>query len=397
MTDRQQKVMDFLHGYFGEAIVTKKEITKVVVAHLGDDFSNWKSDQHWFRKQIIPIVGQRGKYTLGVPSATVGSNNVDVVKPVTDVTPDSVELNTPEPDVAKPDTSLGFIPEVDKDYVKFGHHKDIEKIISSGIFYPIFLTGLSGNGKTFSVEQVCAKLQRELVRVNITIETDEDDLLGGFRLVDGQTEFHKGPVVEAMERGAVLLLDEVDLASNKILALQPVLEGKGVYLKKINQWVRPADGFNVIATANTKGKGSETGAFIGTNILNEAFLERFAITLEQEYPTATIETKIVNNVFTAHGVTEPDFARRLVDWAGIIRKTFYDGGTDEIVSTRRLVHIAKAFSIFDDKLKSIELCIARFDEDTKATFRKLYECLDDTVDVELAEKAKQTSEEYQPF
>ena len=396
MTDRQQKVMDFLHGYFGEAIVTKKEITKVVVAHLGDDFSNWKSDQHWFRKQIIPIVGQRGKYTLGVPSATIGSNAA-VAKPVTDVTPDSVELNTPEPDVAKPDTSLGFIPEVDKDYVKFGHHKDIEKIIKSGIFYPIFLTGLSGNGKTFSVEQVCAKLERELVRVNITIETDEDDLLGGFRLVDGQTEFHKGPVVEAMERGAVLLLDEVDLASNKILALQPVLEGKGVYLKKINQWVQPADGFNIIATANTKGKGSETGAFIGTNILNEAFLERFAITLEQEYPTATIETKIVNNVFTAHGVTEPDFARRLVDWAGIIRKTFYDGGTDEIVSTRRLVHIAKAFSIFDDKLKSIELCIARFDEDTKATFRKLYECLDDTVDAVLAEKAKQTSEEYQPF
>ena len=396
MTDRQQKVMDFLHGYFGEAIVTKKEITKVVVAHLGDDFSNWKSDQHWFRKQIIPIVGQRGKYTLGVPSATIGSNAA-VAKPVTDVTPDSVELNTPEPDVAKPDTSLGFIPEVDKDYVKFGHHKDIEKIIKSGIFYPIFLTGLSGNGKTFSVEQVCAKLERELVRVNITIETDEDDLLGGFRLVDGQTEFHKGPVVEALERGAVLLLDEVDLASNKILALQPVLEGKGVYLKKINQWVQPAEGFNIIATANTKGKGSETGAFIGTNILNEAFLERFAITLEQEYPTATIETKIVNNVFTAHGVTEPDFARRLVDWAGIIRKTFYDGGTDEIVSTRRLVHIAKAFSIFDDKLKSIELCIARFDEDTKATFRKLYECLDDTVDAVLAEKAKQTSEEYQPF
>ena len=397
MTDRQQKVMDFLHGYFGESIVTKKEITKVVVAHLGDEFRNLKSDQLWFRKQIIPIVGQRGKYTLGVPSVALGSNNVDVVKPNTDVTLDSVELNTPEPDVAKPNTSLGFIPEVDKDYVRFGHHKDIEKIIKSGIFYPIFLTGLSGNGKTFSVEQICAKLKRELVRVNITIETDEDDLLGGFRLVDGQTEFHKGPVVEALERGAVLLLDEVDLASNKILALQPVLEGKGVYLKKINQWVQPADGFNVIATANTKGKGSETGAFIGTNILNEAFLERFAITLEQEYPTATVETKIVNNVFTAHGVSEPDFARRLVDWAGIIRKTFYDGGTDEIVSTRRLVHVAKAFSIFDDKLKSIELCIARFDEDTKATFRKLYECLDDTVDAVEQAKAKHELDEYQPF
>jgi len=389
MTDRQQKVMDFLHGYFGEEIFTKKEITNAVVKHLGDEFSSWKSDQHWFRKQIV-ATDQRGKYTLG-------SNNVDVAKPNIDVTPNPVELNTPKPDVKKPDTSMGFIPEVDKDYVKFGHHKDIEKIISSAIFYPIFLTGLSGNGKTFSVEQVCAKLKRELVRVNVTIETDEDDLLGGFRLVNGQTEFHKGPVVEAMERGAVLLLDEVDLASNKILALQPVLEGKGVYLKKINEWVRPADGFNVIATANTKGKGSETGAFIGTNILNEAFLERFAITLEQEYPAPSTETKIVNNVFNAHGVTDADFARRLVDWAGIIRKTFFDGGTDEIISTRRLVHVAKAYSIFEDKMKSIELCIARFDEDTKATFRKLYECLDDTVDVELAEKAKQTSEEYQPF
>ena len=389
MTDRQQKVMDFLHGYFGEEIVTKKEITNAVVKHLGDEFSSWKSDQHWFRKQIV-ATDQRGKYTLG-------SNNVDVAKPAIDVTPNPVELNTPKPDVKKPDTSMGFIPEVDKDYVKFGHHKDIEKIISSAIFYPIFLTGLSGNGKTFSVEQVCAKLKREMVRVNVTVETDEDDLLGGFRLVNGQTEFHKGPVVEAMERGAVLLLDEVDLASNKILALQPVLEGKGVYLKKINEWVRPADGFNVIATANTKGKGSETGAFIGTNILNEAFLERFAITLEQEYPAPSTETKIVNNVFNAHGVTDADFARRLVDWAGIIRKTFFDGGTDEIISTRRLVHVAKAYSIFEDKMKSIELCIARFDEDTKATFRKLYECLDDTVDVELAEKAKQTSEEYQPF
>tara|TARA_Y100000310_G_scaffold154514_1_gene154065 strand:- start:255 stop:1415 length:1161 start_codon:yes stop_codon:yes gene_type:complete len=378
MTNRQQQVMDFLHGYFGEAIVTKKEITNAVVKHLGDDFSNWKSDQHWFRKQIVST-GQRGKYTLG-------SNTVSVAKPNIDVTPDSVKPNTPKPDVKKPNTSLGFIPEVDKDYVKFGHHKDIEKIIKSGIFYPIFLTGLSGNGKTFSVEQVCAKLKREMVRVNITVETDEDDLLGGFRLVNGQTEFHKGPVIEAMERGAVLLLDEVDLASNKILALQPVLEGKGVYLKKINEWVQPADGFNVIATANTKGKGSESGAFIGTNILNEAFLERFAITLEQEYPAPSTETKIVSNVFNAHGVTDADFARRLVDWAGIIRKTFYDGGTDEIISTRRLVHVAKAYSIFEDKLKSIELCIARFDEDTKATFRKLYECLDETVEDAVEKK-----------
>ena len=319
----------------------------------------------------------------------------DVNNHDTDVTLDSVKVNTSKPDVKKPDTSLGFIPEVDKDYVRFGHFKDIEKIVKSKIFYPIFLTGLSGNGKTFSVEQVCAKLKREMVRVNITVETDEDDLLGGFRLVNGETEFHKGPVIEAMERGAVLLLDEVDLASNKILALQPVLEGKGVYLKKINEWVQPADGFNVIATANTKGKGSESGAFIGTNILNEAFLERFAITLEQSYPAPTTETKIVNNVFKAHSVDDSDFARRLVDWAVIIRKTFYDGGTDEIISTRRLVHVAKAYSIFENKLKAIELCIARFDEDTKATFRKLYECLDE--EVEEPKVVEEVDEDYKPF
>ena len=383
LSSRNQTIIDALRSvYDGRSVLTSKEIHRAVHEHT--EYEGFKVNEGWFRSYKLTS-NKRGEYTLPFGK--------DVTKPDTDVTLDPVELNTPKPDVKKPDTSLGFIPEVDKGYVRFGHFKDIEKIIKSKIFYPIFLTGLSGNGKTFSVEQVCAKLKREMVRVNITVETDEDDLLGGFRLVNGETEFHKGPVIEAMERGAVLLLDEVDLASNKILALQPVLEGKGVYLKKINEWVQPADGFNVIATANTKGKGSETGAFIGTNILNEAFLERFAITLEQEYPSATVETKIVNNVFNTHGVSEPDFARRLVDWAGIIRKTFYDGGTDEIVSTRRLVHVAKAFSIFEDKLKSIELCIARFDEDTKATFRKLYECLDETVE----DKAEQTSEEYQPF
>ena len=378
-TELQQRILDILRtAYDGRSTLTTSEIRKAIAEHSDLNPNCWKGA--WFKRFSS---SKRGEYNL--PSN-------DVTKLNTDVTLDSVKPNTSEPDVKKPNTSLGFIPEVDKGYVRFGHFKDIEKIIKSKIFYPIFLTGLSGNGKTFSVEQVCAKLKREMVRVNVTIETDEDDLLGGFRLVNGQTEFHKGPVIEAMERGAVLLLDEVDLASNKILALQPVLEGKGVYLKKINEWVQPADGFNVIATANTKGKGSESGAFIGTNILNEAFLERFAITLEQEYPAPSTETKIINNVFNAHGVTEPDFARRLVDWAGIIRKTFFDGGTDEIVSTRRLVHVAKAYSIFEDKLKAIELCIARFDEDTKATFRKLYECLDETV-----EDVKKKVDEYQPF
>jgi len=282
---------------------------------------------------------------------------------------------------------LSMIPEATPNFVKHGHYKDVENVVKSGMFFPIFITGLSGNGKTLMVENVCANLKREMVRVNITIETDEDDLLGGFRLENGETKFHKGPVVEAMESGAVLLLDEVDLASNKILCLQPVLEGKGVYLKKINQWVRPADGFTVIATANTKGKGSDSGAFVGTNILNEAFLERFSITMEQEYPSVAVETKILQSEFSSKGIADDGFAKNLVDWADMIRKTFYDGGIDEIISTRRLVHIANAYSIFQNtskdvgkvRIKAIELCIARFDDETKEAFKDLYEKVDAEV------------------
>tara|TARA_B100000029_G_C17266602_1_gene848257 strand:- start:1 stop:792 length:792 start_codon:yes stop_codon:yes gene_type:complete len=248
------------------------------------------------------------------------------------------------------------------------------------MFYPTFVTGLSGNGKTFMIEQVCAKLKKECIRVNLTIETDEDDLLGGFRLVNGETVFHKGPVVDAMERGAVLLLDEIDLASNKILCLQPVLEGKGVYLKKINQWVKPAKGFNVLATANTKGKGSETGAFVGTQILNEAFLERFAITIEQDYATPAVEKKILLGHMAEFDKIDDEFATKLTFWADAIRKTYMDGGIDEIISTRRLVHIVKAYSIFDDRMKAIELCVNRFDEETKTTFIDTYTKFDEDVD-----------------
>ncbi len=295
------------------------------------------------------------------------------------------------------DSLLGYIPDVDKTYVKFGHHKDIVQILKSNLFYPIFVTGLSGNGKTFGVEQACAETKRELVRVNITIETDEDDLLGGFRLENGETVFHKGPVVEALERGAVLLLDEVDLASSKILCLQPILEGKGVFLKKINEWVHPADGFTIIATANTKGKGSESGAFVGTNVLNEAFIDRFAITLEQAYPPVTTETRIIKNVFKSLGVKgEDDFATHLVNWADITRKTFYDGGVDEIIATRRLVHIANAFAIFGDRLKAVELCISRFDEDTKLAFKDLYEKCDASVGEQIPE-VKSENLDTQPF
>ena len=269
-----------------------------------------------------------------------------------------------------------LVPEQDNTFVKFGPFNDLKNIIKSKQFYPTFITGLSGNGKTFGVEQVCASLKRELIRVNITIETDEDDLIGGFRLVNGETVWHNGPVIEALERGAILLLDEIDLASNKILCLQPILEGNGVFLKKIGRFVNPKAGFNVIATANTKGKGSDDGRFIGTNVLNEAFLERFPVTFEQEYPPISVEKKILGGVASTLGVTDIDFLARLVDWGDIIRKTFYDGGIEEIISTRRLVHIVRAYSIFNDKAKAIQVCINRFDDETKQAFLELYDKVD---------------------
>ena len=276
----------------------------------------------------------------------------------------------------EPIVEKNLVPEVDNTFVKFGSFSDVKKILQSKQFYPTFITGLSGNGKTFGVEQACAALNRELIRVNITIETDEDDLIGGFRLIDGNTVWHNGPVVEALERGAVLLLDEIDLASNKILCLQSVLEGKGVFLKKIGKYVNPVDGFNVIATANTKGKGSDDGRFIGTNVLNEAFLERFPVTFEQDYPSPRIEQKILAGVAASIGVDDINFINRLVDWGDIIRKTFYDGGVDEIISTRRLVHIVRAFSIFKDKAKAIQVCVNRFDDETKQSFIELYDKVD---------------------
>jgi hypothetical protein len=277
---------------------------------------------------------------------------------------------------AQPAVEQNLIPAKDDTFVKFGNFSDIKKIIQSRLFYPTFITGLSGNGKTFSVEQACAQLGRELIRVNITIETDEDDLIGGFRLVNGETVWHNGPVIEALERGAVLLLDEIDLASNKILCLQSILEGKGVFLKKIGRVVKAKEGFQVFATANTKGKGSDDGRFIGTNVLNEAFLERFCITLEQEYPTAAIETRILNKV-----CADENFCIRLADWADIIRKTFKEGGVDEVISTRRLVHIINAFNIFEDKAKAINLGLNRFDDDTKSAFMSLYDAVDADVNV----------------
>jgi len=277
-----------------------------------------------------------------------------------------------------------LIPARVSTYVPWGHFSSIEKILKARIFYPIFVTGLSGNGKTTMIEQTCAKLKRPCYRVNITKQTDEDDLLGGFRLIDGNTVWCDGPAVKAMEddRGGVLLLDEIDLASFNIMCLQPVLEGKGVYLKKIGRWVTPKPGFTVLATANTKGKGSDDGRFIGTNVLNEAFLDRFPVTLEQEYAGRATEKKILKKAMAAVNVDDSDFAEHLVKWAEIIRKSFAEGAVDEIISTRRLVDICKAYSIFDDKMTAINMAIARFDDDTKEGFLNLYTKVDGDAPVE---------------
>ena len=303
--------------------------------------------------QPVPVQAVQTVETVPVPTSTVGVNVLD--------------------------ENISVIPSIMDNYVPFGHFKDLKSILKSGIFFPVFITGLSGNGKTLMVEQICAKLKKELFRVNITIETDEDDLIGSNTLINGNIVFKEGPVLKAMRKGAVLLLDEVDLASNKIMCLQSILEGGGYLIKKTGEFVKPEEGFTVVATANTKGKGSEDGRFIGTNILNEAFLERFAICLEQEYPPVTTEKKIVKGDFAIIGVSDDDFADKLVDWADVIRKSFYEGAVDEVISTRRLVHIAKAYSMFNDKLKSIEVCLARFDEDTKASFLDLYTKVDEGV------------------
>jgi MoxR-like ATPase len=279
------------------------------------------------------------------------------------------------------DVSQSHIPAKDDLFVPFGSFSDMVLILKSDMFYPVFVTGLSGNGKTLMIDQACAQAKRALYRVNITIETDEDDLLGGFRLVDGETVWFDGPVIEAMRTGSVLLLDEVDLASTKIMCLQPILEGKGVFLKKINEYVDCQPGFNIVATANTKGKGDDTGNFIGAGVLNEAFLERFPITVEQDYPATTIEKRILAKVFNKLNISDSEFIEKLVNWADIIRKTYREGAIDELITTRRLVHISNAYAIFNmDRMKAIEMCVNRFDDETKTAMVDLYTKIDSAVD-----------------
>ena len=293
------------------------------------------------------------------------------------------------------------IPNKDPLFVPFGNFTDVVSIFKSKMFYPIYVTGLSGNGKTFMIEQAAAKAGRELFRVNITIETDEDDLLGGFRLVDGETVWFDGPIVEAMRKGALVLLDEVDLASTKVMCLQPVLEGKGVFLKKINEFVECADGFNIVATANTKGKGDETGNFIGAGVMNEAFLERFPITVEQEYPSNAVEKKILEKVFNKLNISDSEFVEKLIKWADIIRKTYVEGAIDELITTRRLVHISNAYAIFNmDRMKAISMCVNRFDEETKTAMVDLYTKVDsgvENIESSVVEEANEAGDNDCPF
>ena len=367
----------------------QKNFVDLCYKEFGDDLTEIT------RKQLVKV---EKKYKVAFPQWLVADKDLKISKGVYSM-PGSVVKNveTKTEDIksqaAYVVSSLtdNVVPNKDKDFVSFGNFSDVKNVITSKKFYPMFITGLSGNGKTLAVTQACAVAKREMIRVNITIETDEDDLLGGYRLKDGQTVWQNGPVIEAMERGAVLLLDEIDLASNKIMCLQPILEGSGVFVKKINKFVKPAQGFNVIATANTKGQGSDDGKFIGTNVLNEAFLERFPITFEQSYPSVAIEQKILVNTYkNSTGKSDDDFCKKLVTWADVIRKTYFDGGVDEIISTRRLVHIIQAYAIFGKKMKAVEVCTNRFDDDTKNSFIELYTKVDAGATAEqISEEARQ--------
>ena len=381
LNEKQLEYVNKAYEMFSTDILEKAQI-KQVNAKLG-----MKSSPAWLIKDP-QFKLSRGVYKLPVNGIVNPSKNAKQISVPEVKQKISKQIQTTE------SATENLVPNKEDTFVPFGNYKDIKNIVKSGIFYPTFITGLSGNGKTLGVQQACAELSREMIRVNITIETDEDDLLGGFRLQDGETVWHDGPVINAMKKGAVLLLDEIDLASNKIMCLQPILEGNGIFLKKIGQFVEPKDGFQIFATANTKGKGSDDGRFIGTNILNEAFLERFPVTFEQAYPSAKIETKILDNVMSHYGLKDTQYTTNLVKWAEVIRKTFFDGGIDEIIATRRLVHIVNAFAIFKNKLKAVEVCVNRFDEDTKNSFLDLYTKVDSGVDIsELNQGPSNDSEE----
>jgi MoxR-like ATPase len=383
LNTKQKEFIDYAVNKYGTNELSVAEL-KEANKHFGNKYA-----PQWLIKNADYKVG-KSLFKLPTESdmATTSKSSGESEKVLTTKAPET-ETKSEAAYVVSSLTG-DIVPKKDPVFVSFGNYPDVKSIIKSKMFYPVFITGLSGNGKTMGVTQACAENKRELIRVNITIETDEDDLLGGYRLKDGQTVWQNGPVIEAMERGAVLLLDEIDLASNKIMCLQPILEGSGVFVKKINRFVKPAHGFNVVATANTKGQGSDDGKFIGTNVLNEAFLERFPITFEQSYPKPSVEEKILVQTLAKSGKKDQDFCKKLVTWADVIRKTYFDGGVDEIISTRRLVHIIQAYAIFNKKMKAVEVCTNRFDDDTKNSFIELYTKVDAGASAEqIAEQQRQ--------
>ena len=380
LSELQKSFVDTAIKKFGSSIITKKQILELQ-KELGTS--------KYFGQTMSSRVG-RGLYQLPASETETASSTVKAE--MTNTESEAAYMPAPKASLSVEHTGFAenLVPAIDPLFVPFGNFQSIKKIVTSRMFYPIYVTGLSGNGKTFGIEQACAQAKREVIRINFTVETDEDDLIGGFRLIEGDTKFFKGPIINAMEKGAVALLDELDLANPaKVMCLQSILEGKGYFIKKTGEFIKPKAGFTIIATANTKGKGSDDGRFIGTNVMNEAFLERFPITVEQEYPSVAIEKKILGKVFDDLKITDDGFVSKLVDWADIIRKTFYDGGLDEIISTRRLVHIAKAFSIFKDKMTAIDMCINRFDEDTKLSFKDLYTKVD--ADVQVSEETVEST------
>ena len=354
-------------------VFRRKVVDSVAATHgfIYKDYSDLFDDAYRVHKGTYDYTS-----LLRSTTSTVTDTAKTISAPPTPPAPTAMKLATAVNSVVNTDT---YIPQSDPTYIRWGEFSDIMTVIKSRSFYPIFIAGLSGNGKTMMVEQACASADREYIRVQISPETDEDDLIGGFRLLNGETVFAKGPVVKAMERGAILLVDEIDRSSNKIMCLQGVLEGKPILIKKTGEIIRPASGFNVIATANTKGKGSDDGRFVAATVIDEAFLERFVCTIEQTYPPLATERKIVVKHMEKYNAVDEDFADKLVTWSEVIRKTFADGGVDEIISTRRLCHIAHTFSIFRDRLKSINMCISRFDADTKIAFADLYSKIDASV------------------
>ena len=377
MTTKTEKILFVTEAAkrFGEVVTHEQLVT------LSEETGMKR--QVWLEGKQYRVA--RGKYQLPLQEFNINMAGLALVKsqpmPISEPTVTPVTKAIAKMSSVARMQEGAIIPKVNSLYVPFGFFDNMKRIVSSKKFYPVFVSGLSGNGKTFMVEQACAQLKVECLRVNISPETDEDDLIGGFRLIDGETKWFDGPVVQAMKSGAVLILDEIDRGSNKLMCLQGVLEGKGLFVKKTGEFVEPVSGFNIIATANTKGKGDETGRYMAATILDDAFLERFPITVEQEYPDVKIETKILTKLFASLSIDDKAFAENLVKWADIIRKTFEEGAIDELISTRRLSHIAEAYTIFNDKMEAIKYCINRFDGETKTAFLDLYTKIDAGIEI----------------